>query len=296
LTSRKGLPILGGQVPRNADPVSFGSPRFVSVEAGPCLVTNAWFPPCAWLPPHHHARPIAAITLAGSGRSVLGSREVVMDPVGLHTEPAGDTHSNSFGTAGAHVIVIQPDPAFEELLRPCRAVLTEAQSLRLQDAGAIARRLQAEMDAPDTVSPLAIESACLELLVGAVRAVQGRRPADGGAPRWLSRVVEYMHARFLESPTLGEVSRVAGVHPAHLAREFRRAYKQSPASYVRRLRLEWAAERLERGHESVADVSVASGFADQSHFTRAFRRHAGVTPAAYRRDHAKARRSLHGAL
>jgi AraC family transcriptional regulator len=146
-----------------------------------------------------------------------------------------------------------------------------------------------EMAVPDTVSALAIESACLELLVAAVRVVEGQRSRDGGAPRWLSRAVDYMHARCLESPTLAEISRVAGVHPAHLAREFRRVHKQSPASYVRKLRLDWAAGRLARTDESVAGLAAASGFADQSHFTRAFRRYAGVTPAAYRRDQTKRR-------
>jgi AraC family transcriptional regulator len=269
---------------RSADPVSFGSPRFVSVEAGACLVTDAWFPPYASLRSHHHDRPIAAITLAGSGFSVLGAREVVMQTAGVHTEPAGDTHSNRFGTAGAHVIAIQPDPSAEELLRPCGNVLTEVHSLTLPEAQPIGCRLQREIAAPDSVSRLAIEAACLELLVAGARALQANWPSDSRAPRWLKRVIDHMHACFLQSPTLSEIGDVGGVHPAHLAREFRRVYRQSPATYLRKLRLEWAAGRLVRGEESLADLAAASGFADQSHFTRAFRRHTGLTPAAYRRE------------
>jgi AraC family transcriptional regulator len=267
-----------------ADPVSFGSPRFVSVEAGACLVTDAWFPPYASLPRHHHDRPIAAITVAGGGFSVLGSREVVMRPSWVHTEPAGDTHSNRFGAAGAHVVVVQPDPQAEELLRPCGNVLTAVHSFTVLEARSIACRLQREIGAPDSVSPLAIEAACLELLVSGARALQQDRFGDSRAPRWLTRVMDHMHACFLESPTLSEISAVGGVHPAHFAREFRRVYKQSPATYLRKLRLEWAASRLAAGDESLADVATASGFADQSHFTRAFRRQTGLTPAAYRRD------------
>ena len=282
---RKSACLFSGEpLPRNADPVSFGSPRFISVEAGACLVTDAWFPPYAVLPRHHHDRPIVAITLTGSGCSVLASREVVMQPAGVHTEPAGDTHSNRFGATGAHVIVIQPDPAAEELLRPCRNVLMEVHSLTLSEARPIARRLQGEIVAPDSVSSLAIEAACLELLVAGARALHAKGADDSRAPRWLTRVMDHMHACFLENPTLSEISGIAGVHPAHLAREFRRVYRQSPATYLRKLRLEWAAALLARGERSLADVAAASGFADQSHFTRAFRRHTGLTPAAFRRD------------
>jgi AraC family transcriptional regulator len=51
--------------------------------------------------------------------------------------------------------------------------------------------------------------------------------------------------------------------------------------YSRRLRLEWAAAQLTE-QRSLAQIAVEAGFAGQSHFTRAFRRHFGVTPGRYR--------------
>jgi AraC family transcriptional regulator len=54
-------------------------------------------------------------------------------------------------------------------------------------------------------------------------------------------------------------------------------------SYVRRLRLDWAAGELVRSDRSLAALAVAAGFADQSHFTRFFKRHTGFTPNTYRR-------------
>jgi len=73
------------------------------------------------------------------------------------------------------------------------------------------------------------------------------------------------------------------VHPAHLARAFRAHFRMSMGPYVRRLRLDWAAGELARSDLPLAAVALAAGFADQSHFTRTFKRYLGVTPNVYRR-------------
>jgi AraC family transcriptional regulator len=82
--------------------------------------------------------------------------------------------------------------------------------------------------------------------------------------------------------TLAGAAAAGGVHPAHLAREFRVHYRTSVGSYVRGLRLAWAAQRLAGTNDPIADIAVEAGFADQSHFTRAFRSYSGLTPRAFR--------------
>jgi transcriptional regulator GlxA family with amidase domain len=64
---------------------------------------------------------------------------------------------------------------------------------------------------------------------------------------------------------------------------FRRHYGVSIATYLRRLRLDRAAAKLAGSDAPVARIAAEEGFADQSHFTRAFTCHTGVTPARYRR-------------
>ena len=72
------------------------------------------------------------------------------------------------------------------------------------------------------------------------------------------------------------------VHPVLLARAFRTYFGTSPGRYLRRLRLDWAAAELLATQRRLADIALQAGFADQSHFTRAFRRHTGLTPGQYR--------------
>jgi AraC family transcriptional regulator len=74
----------------------------------------------------------------------------------------------------------------------------------------------------------------------------------------------------------------AGWSPFHLHRAFRRMVGETPKQYTQRLRLEGAAARLLASDDSVLDVAIAAGFTSHEVFTRAFRRHFGRTPAAYR--------------
>jgi AraC family transcriptional regulator len=87
----------------------------------------------------------------------------------------------------------------------------------------------------------------------------------------------------MEPVRLADLAREVAVHPAHLARAFRQQFGTSVGGYVRRLRLDRAAAELERSDKALAAIALAAGFADQSHFTRSFRRHTGFTPGAYRR-------------
>jgi AraC family transcriptional regulator len=69
-----------------------------------------------------------------------------------------------------------------------------------------------------------------------------------------------------------------------LARTFRRTFGCTVGEYLRRLRIERAAEQLVSGDLPLAEIALAAGFADQSHFSNVFRRRTGVSPSAFRRE------------
>ena len=74
-----------------------------------------------------------------------------------------------------------------------------------------------------------------------------------------------------------------GVHPVTLARGFRKAYGCSVGAYLRWLRVARAARRLAETEAPLAEVALAAGFADQSHFSNVFRRETGLSPSQFRR-------------
>ena len=69
----------------------------------------------------------------------------------------------------------------------------------------------------------------------------------------------------------------AGLPPFRLFRAFERAIGMSPHTYQRQARIRFATGLIKLGHP-LRDVAAASGFADQAHLTRSFRRTLGVTP------------------
>jgi len=260
-------------------PVSFGSPKFDTIACGPFLVTEALFPAAYILGRHFHDRAVLGVTLTGEWDSVVGPTRLANAPGMLHIEPAGDCHVNEFGGQGARVVIIQPDQS-DPLLQPFKSLLASPFQKKVGFPGLeIADGLRRELCRQDDLTPLAVESLCIDMLVSISRL---QRIRNEPAPVWLLRTVDYARARFLEQPSLRELGDVAGVSTEHFSREFRRIYGMSAAQYLRLLRLEWAAERLRKPDESLAEIASAAGFADQSHFTRRFKQKFGITPAAFR--------------
>src|SRR5947208_16562995 len=74
---------------------------------------------------------------------------------------------------------------------------------------------------------------------------------------------------------------VTGLTRFDLSRQFRIMFGTSPYRYLLMRRLEFARERIHR-ELPLVEVALDAGFADQAHFTRAFRSASGLTPARYR--------------
>jgi AraC family transcriptional regulator len=248
------------------------------------LVTWVRFPPLARLPLHTHERATVAVILNGSFDGLMRNASHPCPVSTVLTEPAGELHGNHFERAGADVLTVQPDPGRIELLEPFARVLGEVSHMRDLGVASVARRAAGELRMPDSVTPFAVEGLVLELLALAARLRKTDAPrGEGRPPRWLAEARALLHDRYRENLQLAEVAEAVGVHPVHLARAFRRRYGTPVGTYARELRLAWAAGRLADSDDGIAQVALEAGFFDQSHFTRAFKRHFGRTPLAYRR-------------
>jgi AraC family transcriptional regulator len=94
-----------------------------------------------------------------------------------------------------------------------------------------------------------------------------------------------LEAEFRSPLRVAALAAAVNVHPVYLCRAFRAAYGTTPGEYLRRLRIEWAERTLAHSDRPLAAIAAEAGFSDQSHFTREFRRHTGLTPARFRAHH-----------
>ena len=267
---------------RSSVPVTMGSPRFRTLATTGCTVTDAWFPPGAVLEPHTHDRTIFAVMLDGSFDSAIAHRRLECTPTTVWTEPREERHANYIGRAGAHVLVVQPDSARADLFARFARLTDEVHHLRHAGIAADARRVVAEMDVGDSLTPLAIDALILTMMTAATRSAR-RTTHTRALPPWLGRAQEMLHARFRDGVHLAEVATAVGVQPSHLAHAFRRHFRTTVGAYVRSLRLDWALEQIARSNLSLAEIAAAAGYSDQSHLTRDCRRIAGVSPGEHRR-------------
>jgi AraC family transcriptional regulator len=103
--------------------------------------------------------------------------------------------------------------------------------------------------------------------------------------------VDFVQAHLSQNLSLDALAQHTGYSTYHFARLFRSTLGESPHQYVLRQRVERAHELLKRPDLPLVEVALATGFAHQSHLTQQFKRHFGVTPSAYRREHASRMRA-----
>jgi AraC-like DNA-binding protein len=100
--------------------------------------------------------------------------------------------------------------------------------------------------------------------------------------RHLLRAKDLADARYFEPLDVDDLASAAGLSRAHFSREFRRAFGESPHSYLLTRRLERAAALLRTTDRSVAEVCFSVGLQSVGSFTTSFKRMFEVSPTAYR--------------
>ncbi|MEO0540489.1 MAG: AraC family transcriptional regulator [Cyanobacteria bacterium P01_A01_bin.105] len=98
----------------------------------------------------------------------------------------------------------------------------------------------------------------------------------------VQRVRDYIQAFYAQNLSLSELAALVEMKPLRLLRSFRKEIGLPPHAYLLQVRIEQAKRQLLAG-DAIATVALDTGFADQSHFTRHFKRSVGVTPGQYGR-------------
>lgn len=233
------------------------------------------------LPQHSHELGFFTLLLDGNYSEVYGRKSFSYNPLTVSWHRPGITHKDAVGNLGARCFTVEVSaPSLEKL----REIAREPEDFFAQNNSLVwlALRLYQEFKDWHQLSPLAAEGVVLEMLAAAAREKSfGEKHVR---PAWLARVIERLNEEFTENFTTEDLAQEARVHPVHLATVFRRFYGETIGDYIQKQRVSYAAKRLLNREIALSDIALEAGFADQSHFTRVFKRLTGQTPGAFRQS------------
>ena len=128
------------------------------------------------------------------------------------------------------------------------------------------------------------------LLEGESEAIGSNAPPSHGILRpgdltaWQARrAVEYIENHLGLKIEVRDMADLVTLSLSHFSRAFKQSLGSSPMAYVAARRAERAKLMMTSTRERLTHIALACGFADQSHFTRSFRRVVGMSPARWRR-------------
>lgn len=231
------------------------------------------------IPRHFHANPYFTLVLEGGYSEKLESKTYVHEPRSILWRREGVLHNEDrIGASGAHFFTVEIQPKHLATLNQI-ADIPDDFSEQNSELSRLICRLYQEFKNWQICSDLIAEGIILEMLGQSVRK---HFYPDKHPPVWLLRVVEKLNDEFMENVSNEELALEAKVHPVHLAAVFRQFYHLTVNEYVQSLRINRASKLLTNRKFTLAEIAALTGFADQSHFTRVFKRIVGVTPGAFR--------------
>ena len=204
------------------------------------------------------------VRLGGTARSLhLYLRRALVEEVAADLIDRDPTHVEILPRFGDR------DPLIESLMRGVIDALRDEDQTASPYVDYLARALAARLIRQHSTAPIGTNPAAL---------------AGPMAKANLSKAVDFIEAHLDQSIGLLAIADAAGLSVSHFARQFRAAVGQPPHQYLLQRRVENAKQRLGKTDATIAEIAFTSGFANQEHLTRIFKRAFGVTPAAYRKS------------
>jgi AraC-like DNA-binding protein len=112
-------------------------------------------------------------------------------------------------------------------------------------------------------------------------------------PVWVQKLKETIQDQIDTNYSLNltKMSKALSLSPGYISREFSKYFNSlSFGEYLRKLRVDKSKELLDSGNHSLAEIAYLTGFSDQSHFIRVFKKSTGMTPTSYKRLIVKAQK------
>jgi AraC-like DNA-binding protein len=103
----------------------------------------------------------------------------------------------------------------------------------------------------------------------------------------LIQIIDYMNTNYNKKISRTDFAEIMHVHPSHLDKKFRNAFKQTPMEMLREIRVKKAADLLQTSDYSLEVIATMCGLVDAAYLSRNFKHTFSVSPGEYRKQRAK---------
>lgn len=241
------------------------------------------------VPRHWHEEYQFCLIQSGPGDLYYRGRRLPTPPASLFMVHPGEVHANrAHDQRGCNYRTLFADT---ELMRDAaRDICGKVPDLPffptavVFDKDVICRYLDLHIALERPTASLEREALLLDLLAVLIArfAEQRRLPRAFASDRQaVRRAYDYLAEHYAENVSLDRLARIADLSPFHFNRVFCEQFGMPPHAFQTQLRVLWAKTLLRQG-QLIPQVASQTGFADQSHLTRHFKRLVGVPPGQYR--------------
>lgn len=227
---------------------------------------------------HEHAAPYFGLLLDGAYEERGDGFDLRYEPYTLVFHSAGTVHEDEMAASSRFFAV--------DLLERWERVIVELGGARAHvfelDGGDpvwLMLRLYREFVARADAAASGVETLLYDLCAHLTK----RLDDDLHEPAWLPQVDAIVRERFREPLDLTAMSSDVGIHATHLCRTFRRFRGRTLSEAMLGVRVQYICQALVESDKSIAEIASESGFTDQSHMTRMFKRLTGYAPGEHRR-------------
>jgi AraC family transcriptional regulator len=231
------------------------------------------------LPVHEHKNIFFCFVLIGKYSENYENKKRFCETGTLIFHPRYERHSDLFGQNDAKCFNIEIEDSWFKDLSYRKDYLERSFHLETGEYPGMFYKIYKNFVEFDEVSELAIHGILLNLIAELIRIENQTKKT---IPSWLIRIKEKLHDCQSEKLNLIQLSRIADVHPVHLARTFKIYFKCTPGDYLRKIRIDKSISLLRKEKISLSEISLECGFSDQSHFSKIFKKHTGFSPKKYR--------------
>ncbi|WP_263410513.1 helix-turn-helix domain-containing protein [Terriglobus tenax] len=211
------------------------------------------------------------------------SGDLILNPAGLTTFPRWDKRVK------LHLLAIRPESlkrAAEQMDMTSKVELIPHYGFRDRLLAQLIQTVVSEFSQPypDLLYAETMAHATMaHLLKTSANNVKPTKDLKGKlSARTLQSVAEYMQANLSRRVSLEELAAIAQLSTVHFARLFRQTTGRPPHQWLLEQRLRQAEKLLIAKTLTISEIATQTGFSDQSHLTRAFRRSRGMTPSHFR--------------